>query len=39
MKERGLLSMSNVKFTEGLEVTGTIINVKKEAIILPYLPP
>lgn len=32
MKERGLLSMSNVKFTEGLEVTGTIINVKKEAI-------
>ena len=32
MKERGLLGMSNVKFTEGLEVTGTIINVKKEAI-------
>ena len=32
MKERGLLSMSNVKFTEGLEVTGTIINVKKEAV-------
>ncbi len=32
IKERGLLSMSNVKFTEGLEVTGTIINVKKEAV-------
>ncbi len=32
MKERGLLGMSNVKFTEGLEVTGTIINVKKEAV-------
>jgi cytidylate kinase len=34
INERGLFKMSNVKFTEGQEVVGTITNVTKDAVYL-----